>query len=152
MGLWAGGREGGSRHLLSWPSFALEDEISIPQQYGLQATLFVGSIKGYGTERTWGTHFGATNDPASMSRTPVCASLRMSSILVFSGIDVFSFCSPSRGPTSTIRTSSARDRGVVERHRADRQPLALESRRIRFVEVFSLCDIDSRLFEFQFLE
>lgn len=35
---------------------------------------------------------------------PVLASLSISSILVSSGIVFFSFCRPSRGPTSTILT------------------------------------------------
>lgn len=39
-----------------------------------------------------------------MVETPVLASLSISSILVASGIVFFSFCSPSRGPTSTILT------------------------------------------------
>lgn len=42
-----------------------------------------------------------------MLRTPVRDNRLMSSIFVLSGIDLFSFCSPSRGPTSTMRTSSA---------------------------------------------
>ena len=39
---------------------------------------------------------------------PVLASLSISSILVANGIVFFSFCNPSRGPTSTMRTWSAR--------------------------------------------
>ena len=39
--------------------------------------------------------------------TPVCANRRMSSSFVSSGIVLFSFCRPSRGPTSTILTWSA---------------------------------------------
>jgi hypothetical protein len=57
---------------------------------------------------TWGTHFGDTNDPASMYSSPLCASLSTSSIFVATGIDCFSFCKPSLGPTSTMRTWSAR--------------------------------------------
>jgi hypothetical protein len=64
---------------------------------------------------TWGTHFGATNDPASMYWSPVCASLSTSSILVATGIDCFSFCNPSLGPTSTMRTWSARLDAAVAR-------------------------------------
>ena len=57
--------------------------------------------------RTWGTHFAGTKEPASMCVTPVLASRLMSSILVCSGMDFFSFCRPSRGPTSTMRAWSA---------------------------------------------
>lgn len=39
-----------------------------------------------------------------MAETPVLASRSMSSIFVASGIVFFSFCSPSRGPTSTSLT------------------------------------------------
>lgn len=46
-----------------------------------------------------------------MCVTPVLASRLMSSILVCRGIDFFSFCSPSRGPTSTMRAWSA-ERGL----------------------------------------
>jgi hypothetical protein len=57
---------------------------------------------------TWGTHFGDTNEPASMYSNPVCPNLSTSSILVPTGIVCFSFCNPSLGPTSTMRTWSAR--------------------------------------------
>ena len=53
---------------------------------------------------TCGTHFGDTNEPASIVESPVLARRWMSSILVASGMVVFSFCRPSRGPTSTILT------------------------------------------------
>lgn len=56
---------------------------------------------------TWGTHLGATKDPASILRSPVIASRCISSIFVFRVIVAFSFCSPSLGPTSTIRTTSS---------------------------------------------
>ena len=56
---------------------------------------------------TWGTHLGATKDPASILRSPVIASRCISSIFVFRAIVAFSFCSPSLGPTSTIRTTSS---------------------------------------------
>ena len=46
-----------------------------------------------------------------MCVTPVLASRLTSSILVCSGIDFFSFCKPSRGPTSTMRAWSA-ERGL----------------------------------------
>jgi len=60
---------------------------------------------------TWGTHLAGTNEPASRCVTPVLARRLMSSILVCSGIDFFSFCNPSRGPTSTMRAWSA-ERGL----------------------------------------
>lgn len=40
--------------------------------------------------------------------SPVLASRRTSSILVSTEMLLFSFCKPSRGPTSTMRTWSAR--------------------------------------------
>ena len=73
----------------------------------------------HGRSLTCGTHFGATKEPASMSRTPVCASRLISSSLVERDIVVLSFCRPSLGPTSTIRTSSARLLGVVEKVRKE---------------------------------
>lgn len=45
---------------------------------------------------------------------PVLASLSTSSILVARGTVCFSFCSPSRGPTSTMRTWSARLLGLKQ--------------------------------------
>lgn len=56
------------------------------------------------SQPTCGTHFGETKDPASMTLTPVLANLSISSIFVATGMAFFSFCKPSRGPTSTIRT------------------------------------------------
>jgi hypothetical protein len=61
-----------------------------------------------GFSPTCGTHLGDTNDPASMYSSPVRASLSTNSILVATGIAFFSFCKPSLGPTSTMRTWSAR--------------------------------------------
>jgi hypothetical protein len=65
--------------------------------------------------RTWqhagitcGVHFGDTNEPASIVVKPVRASLSTSSIFVANGTVSFSFCSPSLGPTSTMRTWSGR--------------------------------------------
>lgn len=48
-----------------------------------------------------------------MVLTPVPESRRMNSSFTGSGILVFSFCKPSRGPTSTMRTSPARCRALV---------------------------------------
>lgn len=52
-----------------------------------------------------------------MVSSPVFASRLTSSILVSGEMLVFSFCSPSLGPTSTMRTWSANARGVVEKAR-----------------------------------
>ena len=71
-------------------------------------------------KHTCGTHFGCEKDPASMVSTPVPASLLTSSILVAAGILVFSFCSPSLGPTSIILTWSANAFLVLEKVRRDR--------------------------------
>jgi len=51
-----------------------------------------------------GTHLALTNDVASMDVNPAAARRAMRSILVAVGTMAFSFCSPSLGPTSTIRT------------------------------------------------
>lgn len=55
----------------------------------------------------------------------------MSSILVSSGMDVDSFCNPSRGPTSTIRTSPAFRRKLVEKLRPAHQNLNRLARLVR---------------------
>jgi uncharacterized membrane protein (UPF0136 family) len=51
-----------------------------------------------------GTHFGETNDAASMLTKPASVSRLISATLTSVGTIAFSFCSPSRGPTSTILT------------------------------------------------
>src|SRR5438034_10754955 len=51
-----------------------------------------------------GTHFGDTNAVASTARSPASASRSMSSSLTAVGTSPGSFCSPSRGPTSTSFT------------------------------------------------
>ena len=51
-----------------------------------------------------GTHFGETNDAASMLVKPARDRRSTSSILTAADTASFSFCSPSRGPTSTILT------------------------------------------------
>jgi hypothetical protein len=76
-------------------------------------------------ESTWseaaicGTHLGCTKLPASMVSMPVAASRRTSSILVSTDMLVFSFCKPSLGPTSTMRTWSfaTEARGEMEKLR-----------------------------------
>ena len=58
---------------------------------------------------TCGTHFGETNEPASMVDSPVFARRSISSSLVARGMAIFSFCRPSRGPTSTSLTRLSKD-------------------------------------------
>src|SRR5207342_1135481 len=50
-----------------------------------------------------GTHFGLTKLVASMLRSPVADRRSISAILSAVAMMVFSFCRPSRGPTSTMR-------------------------------------------------
>src|SRR5690606_12976309 len=54
-----------------------------------------------------GTHLGLTKLVASMVRRPVADSLSTNATLSAVLIIAFSFCNPSRGPTSTIRTWDA---------------------------------------------
>ena len=100
----AGTRGGHSVLLPNWPSVEVTILCQQPHEY-----LDVWAPQ----KRTCGTHFGATKEPASMFLTPVPESRRMSSSFTGSGILVFSFCKPSRGPTSTMRTSPARRRALV---------------------------------------
>src|SRR5580704_13559274 len=51
-----------------------------------------------------GTHFGDTNDADSTFCKPAFESRFTRSILICVGTKSFSFCKPSRGPTSTIFT------------------------------------------------
>src|SRR5262245_64420437 len=51
-----------------------------------------------------GTHFGETNAVASTAGRPASARRSISSSLAAVGTSPGSFCSPSRGPTSTRRT------------------------------------------------
>src|SRR5471032_2985538 len=55
-----------------------------------------------------GTHFGDTKDAASMLAKPALDKRFTSSILISAGTFSFSFCRPSRGPTSTILTCLGR--------------------------------------------
>lgn len=55
---------------------------------------------------TCGTHFGDTKLVASTTGSPLETSNLISSTFTSVGIIVFSFCSPSLGPTSTILTTS----------------------------------------------
>jgi hypothetical protein len=51
-----------------------------------------------------GTHFGLTKLVTSISRNPAACRRWTSSILTAASTICFSFCSPSRGPTSTSVT------------------------------------------------
>jgi hypothetical protein len=51
-----------------------------------------------------GTHFGETKAPTSMVCKPASPRRSISSILTAVEMVCFSFCKPSRGPTSTMRT------------------------------------------------
>ena len=53
-----------------------------------------------------GIHFGLTKLVASIVRSPVPERRSINSILALAAMIVFSFCRPSRGPTSTMRTAS----------------------------------------------
>src|SRR2546422_11548832 len=55
-----------------------------------------------------GTHFGETKAVASTAGRPASASLSISSIFTAVGTPVASFCRPSRGATSTMRTLRGR--------------------------------------------
>jgi len=79
---------------------------------------------------TCGTHFGATNEPASIVCKPVFANRLTSSIFVSAGILLFSFCKPSLGPTSIIRTWSARARLELVKVRLERCLYARRPRKI----------------------
>ncbi len=64
--------------------------------------------------------------------TPVLASRSMRSILVANGMVFLSFCSPSRGPTSTILTRLEKEgAGVSEAVAKHRRPRAPASRKPR---------------------
>jgi hypothetical protein len=56
-----------------------------------------------------GTHFGDTNAVASTTGRPAAESRSISSTLTAVAIETFSFCSPSRGPTSTSLTRLGSD-------------------------------------------
>jgi len=64
--------------------------------------------RGFIKQCTCGTHFGDTKLVASTTDNPEAASLRISSTFTGVGTMSFSFCSPSRGPTSTIFTHLGR--------------------------------------------
>lgn len=104
-------------------------KLSRPLELGRSHWYVIGTGEGGGSERMedrtlseaaiWGTHFGATKEPASMVVRPVRASLLTKSIFVSAGMLLFSFWSPSLGPTSMILTWSARGRGDMENDRRE---------------------------------
>jgi hypothetical protein len=51
-----------------------------------------------------GTHLGETKAVASIALSPAAARRWISSTLIAVETGFFSFCRPSRGPTSTMRT------------------------------------------------
>src|SRR5438876_10910780 len=52
---------------------------------------------------------GLTNDVASIIGKPASASIVIKCIFCAVGMSAFSFCRPSRGPTSTMRTAAGRE-------------------------------------------
>ena len=54
-----------------------------------------------------GAHLGETKLPASMDVSPAAISFSMKAMRVSTESATASFCKPSRGPTSTMRTRSA---------------------------------------------
>ncbi len=60
-----------------------------------------------------GTHLGETKDVASIDGTPASASASISATFTSVGTTPFSFCSPSRGPTSTRRTRFGKRDGAA---------------------------------------
>src|SRR5690606_25713817 len=63
-----------------------------------------------------GTHLGLTKLVASMQRRPVADRRSISSTLAAVGMMDFSFCNPSRGPTSTMRTLAGMAMSTLQRH------------------------------------
>ena len=53
-----------------------------------------------------GTHFAETHEPTSIFLRPVLTKSKIRFLRSLSVSGVFSFCRPSRGPTSTILTNS----------------------------------------------
>src|SRR3954462_9654320 len=60
-----------------------------------------------------GTHFGETKLVTSISVRPASCRRCTSSILTAAGTGAFSFCKPSRGPTSTSLTLDGSFMGLV---------------------------------------
>src|SRR5262245_42806330 len=56
-----------------------------------------------------GTHFGDTNAETSMRECPAAVNRSTNAIFAAAGTTACSFCSPSRGPTSTTLTRVGRD-------------------------------------------
>ena len=81
--------------------FGVSTEIRLPAGREMRAMTSAASA-------ICGTHFGDTKDVASSWRTP--AASRRSHRSTFTSVETgcFSFCRPSRGPTSVIRTDDGR--------------------------------------------
>src|ERR1019366_6191390 len=80
-----------------------------PFAFGIKA-LNAGPLGRFGhntsASASWGTRIGETKLVASISSSPEFARASMNRIFAAVGIGCFSFSSPSRGPTSTIRIRS----------------------------------------------
>src|SRR5690606_718208 len=63
---------------------------------------------------SWGIHFGLTKLVASMLCSPVAERRSISSILSAVATMACSFWSPSRAPTSTIRTASGEGISILQ--------------------------------------
>src|SRR3712207_1265879 len=66
-----------------------------------------------------GTHLAETKLPASIAFNPVAERRSISSTLISSGTVFASFCRPSRGPTSTMRTRSGSRISALRRFQPD---------------------------------
>ena len=83
---------------------------SAPRRFGASVAIRrFGSVRANATTSAvsaiCGKSFGGTNEPTSISRTPAACSAAIHRHLSAVGITTSRFCSPSRGPTSTISTS-----------------------------------------------
>ena len=80
-----------------------------------------------------GTHFGDTNDVASIAGRPASVSMSISATLTSVGTIAFSFCKPSRGPTSHSRTArgSSGEALIAPRRPRSQDPRRRRDRRLR---------------------
>ena len=84
-------------------SALVRDQHRQPQPGNVLGQLSRGSSSS--ASASWGTHFGWTKLVASMVRSPASASRAMNSAFTSTGSSADSFCRPSRGPTSWMRTA-----------------------------------------------
>ena len=75
----------------------------------------------------WGTHFGDTKLVVSTTGKPASANRSIKLTFVSVGTMAFSFCRPSRGPTSTIFTEDDNWRRAC----ADDRKSSLDFRRVK---------------------